>query len=89
MGEDPQVDQLLREFGFKPEDFPESLRTDPVLLGHAEDLPQELRSEYLGALREFFSIYQRLDDAQRAEMLEQFESTLQKEFARKRWDGAW
>jgi len=80
------LDELLREFGFKPEDFPESLRIDSTLMRYAQDLPRELRAEYLGALREFFHVYASLDDEQRAEMLELFESSLQEEFERKRRD---
>jgi hypothetical protein len=81
-----KLDELLREFGFKLEDFPESLRTNSVLLRYAESFPRVLRAEYLGALCEFFRVYQRLNDVQRAEMLEKFQLQLEEELARKRWD---
>lgn len=68
------LDELLREFGFRPEDFPEPLRANSALIKYAEDLPHELRAEYLGALREFFRVYATLDDTRRREMLQQFES---------------
>lgn len=80
------MDELLHEFGFEPEDFPEALRTNSALIKYAEDLPHEMRAECLGALREFFQVYQSLDNAQRREMFEQFESALRAEFERKRWD---
>src|SRR5262249_18961526 len=51
------LDDLLREFGFTPEEFPKSLRASPTLLKYAEDLPHELRAEYLSALLEFFQVY--------------------------------
>ena len=80
------LDGLLREFGFTPEDFPESLRASPALLRYAEDLPHEMRAEYLSALLEFFRVYVKLDEEQREEMFEQFKVSLEEEFARKRWD---
>jgi len=83
------VDKFLREFGLEPEDFPEALRADRVLIRYAENLPHELRAEYLRALREFFRVYESLDDAQRQKMLEQFQVSLQEEFERKPWDHKW
>ena len=77
----PVVVELLRECGFDIENFLESLRTNFVLLRYMADLPHELRAEFLSALREF-GVYERLSDAQRAEMLKGFESTLKE----KRWN---
>jgi hypothetical protein len=62
------------------------VRVSPTLLRYAEDLPQELRAEYFGALLEVFRVYVNLDEEQREEMLEQFKVSLEEEFARKRWD---
>ena len=86
MSKPSHIVELLRDCGFEAVEFPDALRTNPVLLRYACDLPKELRAEFLGALREFFRVYQGLNDAQRAEMLEQFEVQLQEEFARKRRD---
>jgi len=80
------LDNLLRELGFEPEDFPEALRTNSALIRYAEDLPNEMRAEYKDALRQFFQVYKSLNDAQRIKMLKQFDSSLQEGFERKRWD---
>ena len=77
------LDDLLREFGFRPQEFPESLKADATLVRYVQDLPDEVRTESLDVLQEFFGIYKSLNDAQRTEMLETFESTLEREGERK------
>lgn len=81
---DTELLKLLDESGFKLEDFPESLREDSTLIGWVRRYPPEMRAEYLGTIRLFFRIYESLDDEQREEMLELFQSELRDEFERKR-----
>lgn len=78
------LDKLLREFGFNPEDFPQPVRANPTLLRYVEDLPRELRAEYLDAVCDFFRIYTSLNYPQRDRMLKLFESGLRNELERKR-----
>lgn len=78
------LDERLREYGLEPDDFPVPLRTNPALIRHAENLPHDMRGEYLDALREFFWVYQRLDEASRARILKQLESSLHTECDRAR-----
>lgn len=73
------VHELLAEYGFRLDDFPEAIRANRTfqkVLRYAEDVPHERRAEYFGAAREFFRTYERLDETARAEMLEYFKSLL-------------
>jgi hypothetical protein len=79
----PIIDSLLLECGFTAEGLPDYL-SESELLGYAEHLPAEMQAEYLASLLLFLKIYEQLSANQRAEMLEELEDQLQKEFRRKR-----
>lgn len=81
-----EAQKLLRESGFKIEDFPPYLMANPTLIGYAKRLPHERRAEYLDSLRQFFRIYEQLDTRGRAQMLRQFRTQLREQHARERWD---
>jgi hypothetical protein len=78
--------KLLRESGFKVEDFPEYLRADFTLISYAKRFPREMRAEYLTGLLQFFQLYEQLDEHGRAQMFKRFKRQLRKQFARKRRD---
>lgn len=80
------LDELLRQYGLVREDFPVPLRINPALIWHVEYLPHEMRAGYLDALRQFFCVFHRLDESQRARIVKQLEYWLQHEFEWKRWD---
>ena len=75
--------ELLRECGFKVEDFRGYLRGDPALIEYAQRLPRELRAEYFSGLVEFFRIYEQLDAYGRARMLRQFRKQFRRQSGRK------
>lgn len=79
----PIVDSLLLEYGVTAEDLPDHL-AESALIGYAEQLPGEMRAEYLASLLLCFKIYEQLNANQCAEMLEELEDQLRKEFGRKR-----
>jgi hypothetical protein len=81
-----EVRALLRECGFELEDFPEYLRSNFTLIEYARKFPPELRAQYLGGLLQCFRTYEQLSTRERGRLLKLFESQLQAEFARKRWD---
>ena len=81
-----EAHEILRESGFKIEDFPPYLKANPTLIGYARRLPHEKRAEYLDSLRQLFRIYEQLDTRGRAQMLRQFRTQWRRRFARARWD---
>ena len=86
MNNDIEVRALLRESGFELEDFPEYLRSNSTLIEYARKFPPELRPQYLGDLLQCFRTYELLSVRERGRLLKFFESQLQEEHARKRWD---
>lgn len=79
-----QLDESLSSYGLDPDDFPVPLRISSALIRYAENLPRDMRAGYQDALREFFWVYQRLDEVSRARILKQVESSLHEECDRKR-----
>jgi len=86
VNKDIEVGGLLRESGFELEDFPEYLSSNFTLIEYARKFPLELRPQYLGGLLQCFRTYEKLSARERGRLLRLFESQLQEEFARKRWD---
>ena len=86
MNKDIEVRALLRESGFELEDLPEYLRSNFTLIEYARKFPLELRPQCLGGLLQCFRTYEKLSARERGRLLKLFESQLQAEFARKRWD---